>query len=277
MKAVAEDRMRMGAVSLGWSGTPLPQVFDQIRAMGGECMEINCRMEQHHGLTWDEQSAARVRAWAEAAGVWISGISGYNDFAQENLDALPYEVERLMEACRLASDLGVGIVRAFPGDLKPGMTPETSWSAQVAGFQQAARLAEPLGVSLAIENHGLLLNDGLLLGRLVSDIGADNVGLTLDTGNFCWAGHSLDRAQADFEAMLPHVINVHIKDGIWQDGSFEFVPAGQGELPLTMWMATLAEAGYRGAVCSEFEGAGDFVEGTRSSLDFLLSIGRGRP
>ncbi|MEA3336746.1 MAG: sugar phosphate isomerase/epimerase family protein [Chloroflexota bacterium] len=272
MEAVIEDQMRIGAVSLGWSGTPLPQVFDQVRAMGGECLEINYRTEQHHDLAWDERSAAKMRAWAEAAGVWISGISGYNDFAQENLTALPHEVERLLEACRLASNLGVNIVRAFPGDLKPGLTLAASWSTQIAGFQQAARLAEPLGVSLAIENHGRLLYDGPLLARLVNDIGADNVGLTLDTGNFCWAGHSLVQAQADFEAMLPHVVNVHIKDGIWQDGNFEFVPAGQGELPLTLWLDTLVEAGYRGAVCSEFEGAGDFLQGTRSSLEFLLSV-----
>ena len=35
--------MKIGAVSLGWAGQPLPQVMDEIAAMGGECIEINGR------------------------------------------------------------------------------------------------------------------------------------------------------------------------------------------------------------------------------------------
>ena len=45
--------MKIGAVSLGWSGQPLPQVMDEIAAMGGECIEINGRSGLHAGLTLD--------------------------------------------------------------------------------------------------------------------------------------------------------------------------------------------------------------------------------
>ncbi len=263
--------MQIGAISLGWRGTPLPQVFEDLRAMGGTCVELNSRPGLHAGLVLDRQTIPQVRAWAEGAGVRISGVSGYNDFAQTAPSALDVEVERLLGACRLAAELGAGVVRAFVGDAKPGLTLEGAWPAVVTGLQRAAQLAEPLGVTLAVENHGTLVNDGAALAALVREVAAANVGLTLDTGNFCWAGRSLVQMQADVAASLPHVVNVHIKDGIWQDGAFEFVPAGEGALPLTEWLAALGRRGYSAAVCSEFEGSGDFLEGTRRSVAQLAA------
>jgi sugar phosphate isomerase/epimerase len=268
--------MKIGAVSLGWSGQPLPQVMDEIAAMGGECVEINSRSGLHAGLILDDRTAAQVRGWAASSGVQISAVSGYCDFAQTEQAVVAREVKRLMVACRAASALGVGVIRAFSGDLKPGLTLEAAWPWLAAGLQQAARQAEPLGVTLAIENHGRLLNDGPALARLIREVGASNVGVTLDTGNFAWAGHGPAQVQADFEAALPHIVSVHVKDGVWRKpaggapADFEFVPAGSGQLP--DWLKALAGRGYQGAVCSEYEGGGDFGEGTRASIAYLKTI-----
>ncbi len=129
-------------------------------------------------------------------------------------------------------------------------------------------------MTLAVENHGRLLNDGPALARLVREVAAANVGITLDTGNFAWAGHTADQVRADFAAVLPYVVNVHVKDGIWRQNaaasvSFEFAPAGSGQLPLSAWLDALAAADYGGGICSEYEGAGDFREGTRLSIAYL--------
>jgi sugar phosphate isomerase/epimerase len=276
---IEEETMKIGAVSLGWSGMPLPQVMDEIAAMGGECIEINSRPGLHAGLTLEAGNAEQVRGWATAAGLTISAVSGYCDFAQADKVALAREVERLMVACRAASALDVGVVRAFSGDVKPGLTLEAAWPWLVAGVQQAARQAEPLGVILAIENHGRLLNDGPALVRLIREAGATNVGVTLDTGNFAWAGHTPAQVSADFVAVLPYTVSVHVKDGLWRAGAaggasstFEFAPAGSGQLPLVEWLQALAGRDYQGAVCSEYEGSGDFREGTRLSIAYLKTI-----
>ncbi len=269
--------MKIGAVSLGWSGRPLPQVMDDIAAFGGQCIEINGRPGLHAGLILDDASAGQVRAWAAAAGLTISAVSGYCDFAQADRAAREREVERLMVACRAAHALGVGVVRSFSGDAKPGLTLDAAWPWLAAGLQEAARRAAPLGVTLAIENHGRLLNDGPALARLIGEIGAANVGVTLDTGNFAWAGHDLAQVRADFEAVLPHIASLHVKDGVWRvaaggtAAAFEFVPAGSGQLPVAEWLAALAARGYGGAVCSEYEGGGDFREGTRASIAYLAA------
>jgi len=124
-------------------------------------------------------------------------------------------------------------------------------------------------VTLGIENHGRLINDGPALVRLVDEIGADNLGFTIDTGNFAWAGHNPAQVRADFEAVAPRAVNVHIKDGVWTDGDFTFVTAGEGDLPLAWLIETLVTGGYNKTICSEYEGTGDFTECTAKSIAYL--------
>jgi sugar phosphate isomerase/epimerase len=261
--------MKVGAVSLGWGNTPLQTIFEQLSDLGGECVEINGRPGRHAGLTLNNKTIPQVRQWAEAAGLEITGISGYCDFARMERQAIDEEIERLLASCRVASDMGVKIVRAFVGDLKAGYTFETFRPQIVDAFQQAAQEAKRLGVILAVENHGRLVNNGPALARLIEDIAASNLGVTLDTGNFCWAGHTLAQAEQDFKAVLPYVVNVHIKDGVWQDGEFKLVPAGQGELNIAALLTQLAERSYQGAIQNEYEGPADFLESTRHSIAYL--------
>lgn len=258
----------VGAVSLGWSGTPLERVLAELREMGGESIEMNSEPGLH-GLTIESTTAARVRSMAEQAEVAIVAVSGYNDFAQPDPASLEGEVQRLLGACRLAGWLNVPVVRAFAGEPKPGQSLEDLWPRIVEGFRRAAPSARAAGVTLAIENHGRLLNDGRQLARLVQEVNEPNVRLTLDTGNFSWAGHDPLTTAGDLEAALPYAVNVQVKDGVWRDGTFEFVPAGDGELPLGSLIAKLVARGYGGPISSEYEGSGDFREGTRRSITWL--------
>ena len=264
--------MKVGAVSLGWSGVSLPVIFEQLAGMGGECIEINGNTQRHHGVTLDGATIPQVRKWAADTGLTIGSVSGYCDFALTAAALLDAEIERLLTSCRVAAKMEVPVVRAFVGDVKPGVTLPIVRDNIVTAFRQACDKAAALGVTLGIENHGRLINDGPALAALVEDVGASNLGFTIDTGNFAWAGHDAAQVQADFAAVLPYIVNVHIKDGVWTEGGFPFVPAGEGELPLVWLLEQLAERGYQGMVSSEFEGAGDFVEGTRRSVAYLKRI-----
>lgn len=261
--------MDVGATSLGWSGVGLPVVFEDLRALGGNCIELNSRPGLHDGLVIADDDIDRVQRWASEAGVTITSIAGYNDFAQPDADALDREVERLLDACRLASQLGVDIVRAFTGEPAPGRTLSSVWPCIVEGFQRAGEGAQALGVTLAIENHGRLLNDGPLLATLVGEIRSHDVGLNVDTGNFSWGGHDLVQTWDDFEAVLPLAVNVHIKDVRWHSGSPEFVPAGAGALDIARVLARLEQLEYGGVVLSEYEGPPPFRDGTGQSIAFL--------
>jgi L-ribulose-5-phosphate 3-epimerase len=259
----------IGATSLAWGKAPLPDVFAGLRQVGGDCVELNLRPGQHDGLTLDTAVAPRVRDWATEAGLRIGSVAGYNDFAVRDAEGLQTEIDRLIDACRIASALEVGIVRAFVGDQQPGLTFDDVRPAVVEAFRRVLREAEPLGVTLALENHGRLLNDGPTLAGLVRELDSPHVRSTLDTGNFAWAGHNLAQVERDYAAMLPQTVSVHVKDGVWDGERFTFVPAGDGELPLAALLAQLVANGYDGPICSEYEGAGDPIAGTERSIAYL--------
>ncbi len=264
--------VHIGAVSLGFSGTPLPQVFQMLAEMEATCVEINGNTERHHGIALDSTTIPQVLRWAKDAGLTIGSLSGYCDFAMTDDAALEVEINRLMETCRAAAEMQVPIVRAFAGDVKPGLTFDMVRRPMIAAFRKASALAGILGVTLGIENHGRLVNDGPALAAMVEEVGADNLGFTLDTGNFAWAGHNPAEVRADFEAVLPRVVSLHIKDGVWAKDGFDFVPAGDGELPLAWIIDALLARGYQGNIYSEYEGAGDRREGTHRSIAYLKTI-----
>lgn len=264
--------MNVGATSLGWGRTSLPQVFERLRAMGGECVELNSQKGLHAGLILDDSAIPKVRSWAADAGITIGSVGGYNDFACTDPAALDDEVSLLLGACRIASELDVPIVRAFVGEPKPGLALPNVRPYIIEAFRRASKQAEALGVKLAIENHGQLLNDGKELAEMVREIDAPNVGVTLDTGNFSSDGHDPAQTRSDFQAVLPYAISVHVKDGVWAGEDFEFVPAGEGDLDLRGLMQQLAGEGYEGPIYSEYEGSGDFETGTGRSIAYLREL-----
>ena len=259
----------VGAVSLGWSGTPLPEVFSELAAMGGTCVEVNGNSERHHGIALNAGTAHQILEWANNAGLTIRSLSGYCDFALTDEEALETEIARLMATCRAASEMQVPVVRTFVGDVKPGMTLASVRRPMIAALRKSCALAGVLGVTLGIENHGRLINDGPALAALVDEVGVDNLGFTIDTGNFAWAGHDATQVRADFQAVLPRAVSVHIKDGVWIEGGFEFVPAGAGDLEIDWLIGQLKARAYEGPLYSEYEGTTDFRQSTRRSIAYL--------
>jgi sugar phosphate isomerase/epimerase len=264
--------MKLGAVSLGWSGKSLPTVFQTIASMGGDCVDINGNTEKHHSITILHQTASMITNWAADTGLVISSMSGYNDFAKTNSEQLQLEIERLLTTCRAASEIEVPLVRAFVGDIKQNITLDTVRDHIIQAFRIVAQEAAKLGITLGIENHGHLVNDGPILASLLTEIDVDNLGITLDTGNFAWGGHNATQVREDFNVLIPYIVCLHIKDGIWTEDGFKFLPAGEGDLPLFWLLEKLQSSGFNGPVYSEFEGQGDFETGTAVSLKHLKEI-----
>jgi sugar phosphate isomerase/epimerase len=258
----------VGATSLGWGHAPLNRVFDELAELGGEVVEVNSRPGQH-GITLEGPQVSQVRRWALSSGITISSVAGYNDFAAPVGVALDAQIDRLMTACQIAAGLEAPVVRAFAADATEGVEVEAIWPQVVGAFQRVAERVGPLGVTVGIENHGRLVNDGAMLARLVGEIGSDRVGLNVDTGNFAWAGHDREHTRQDLAAALPKAVNVHIKDLVWEGDGSRFVAAGDGSIGVADIVQQLQDRGYQGALLSEYEGSDSHLDGTKRSIAFL--------
>jgi len=264
--------MHIGFVSLGMSCYPLREVLRTAMSIGCEAMELNGRATVHNNLWNAPVNYAAIMTHIAESGVVASSLGGYSDFAQPTDEGLQQQFEQFVDYCRIARAMDIPVVRAFAGDVREGHTLDQLYPRIVAGFKEVMMCIAGWGLTVGIENHGRLINHGDYLWSLLQDVGSASLGITLDTGNFCWAGHSIETAHRFFEKLAPRVVNVHVKDGKFVDGQFVLLPAGRGDLDLGGLLRTLYAAGYDGAVLSEFEGQGDFILSTQESVTHLKAL-----
>ncbi len=225
-------------------------------------------------------SAKRTRSEAipsqiAASGVTPTSLGGYSNFAQRTEEGLAAQVEQLVGYCPVARQMNIPVVRAFAGDPAEGHTLDELYPHMVAGFKAVTARVASWGIKIGIENHSRLINDGDQLYSLIHDVGSPILGMTIDTGNFCWAGHSLETAHRFFEKLAPLAVNVHVKDGKFVAGEWVLVPAGRGDIDLPGLFASLKAVGYDGPVLSEYEGQADFAASTVEGVAYLRGLRNG--
>jgi sugar phosphate isomerase/epimerase len=269
--------IKIGITSLGMKGIPLPQAIQKMVRFGAECTELNGRPGCHPEITWEsEADYETARALLADAGIAATSLGGYCDFAQADDDALEEQIAGFVGYCQRAARLGIPIVRAFAGDVKQGHTLADFEGRIVEAYIELIRRIGDLPVAIGIENHGRLANDGHFLHRLIETVASPKLGMTIDTGNFYWAGHPPERADAFIELLAPYTLNVHVKDVAYRDGKPTFVPAGRGVVDVPRLYALLERSGYTGAIVSEYEGKGPYDEGTLESVAYLRGLRDGK-
>ena len=95
------------------------------------------------------------------------------------------------------------------------------------------------------------------LKRTILDVGLENIGVGLDTGNLILYGKANPLDALD--VIGPYVRSVHAKDGLWPTDPTKLgkeVPIGEGRVDFPRVIAGLWKAGYRGALTIEREISG---------------------
>ena len=112
------------------------------------------------------------------------------------------------------------------------------------------------------------------LKRAILDVGSDNIGVGLDTGNLILYGKA--RPLDALDLIGPHVRSVHAKDGLWPSDPTKLgkeVPIGEGLVDFPRVIARLREFGYRGAISIEREISGPRqIEDIRKEKIYLEKI-----
>lgn len=265
--------MKIGVTSLGMRGLALPEAIQKMKQFGAECTELNGRPGCHPGLLWENEADFETAKTLFAdAGIAVTSLGGYNDFAQFDDAALQAQVEGFIGYCRRAVRLGIPVVRAFAGDVKEGHALEDFARRITEAFVEVAGRVADLPVRIGIENHGRLANDGVFLRNLIETVASPKLGMTIDTGNFYWAGHGPETVDRFIRLLAPYTLNVHVKDIVYRTNQTVFVPAGRGMVDLPRLFRLLEAHGYAGAIVSEYEGEGTYDLGTLESVAYLRGL-----
>ncbi len=227
---------------------PIGVVTDEISRSLPEALEIAqawglSRFELREGgthrfpaLTPDEVAEvedvlrAGGRVTAVSPGVFTEAIDDEAAHRRALEDTLPRTFE-------LAARFGCPLVIVF-GFERAADEPHANRARVLATFERAASLAADAGIRLAVENEpGFWVDRPAASAALLDE--ADHPGLALnwDPANLHWGGHLPTRA--DFDAVLPHLANLHVKDFTPNRPEAPWLPVGEG---ITPWAEILAWA-----------------------------------
>jgi sugar phosphate isomerase/epimerase len=189
--------------------------------------------------------------------------------------------EDIRHSLEFAAGAGVPVVATGEGHLPDGMSIEEALDILRPKFERLVSVAERCKVYLAIEPHGSLSLSPGGLEKIISLAPSPWLTINYDTANprrAAYVGISRDAFEwksdkaggGDEVAMLDPVVDkvshVHIKDVVGRNA----VVLGRGEVRLQELVMMLNQAGYKGALSYETEGAQDANESQRMAEESLV-------
>jgi sugar phosphate isomerase/epimerase len=126
----------------------------------------------------------------------------------------------------------------------------------VVMLKKAVRVAEDLGVTLAIENHIDFTTEEIV--QILDRVGSENLKVNFDTGNALRLFEDPVQAARN---VAPYCVATHTKDVAFRKGgwplerfpSWPSVPAGEGDVDLLSVARVLDDAGFTGSLAIEMD------------------------
>jgi sugar phosphate isomerase/epimerase len=216
----------------------------------------------------DEETELRqVKKQLADAGLQLAVYSIGNDFFQPDATERARELADLKHGVDVANQLGVNLVRVFSGSHREGYTLEQGLGWILDGLSAGADYARQHGITLALENHGLIAGRSDQVRDIIEQVNSPALRANLDTGNFLLVGQDPVDAARELAALvaLVHLKDfrragpddtVHVYHGL--DGAaYTGTVPGEGMVDLPAVVRSLREARYDGWLSLEFEGSAD--------------------
>jgi sugar phosphate isomerase/epimerase len=218
--------------------------------------------------------AEKIRAICAKHGLKPCTVACDADFVQPDKNEFDRWV-RWGEYCgALSARLGLEVVKYFAGEPKEGLTDGQIVDFMINGSKELAAIGEKYDVAFAEENHGSFTNRPEVQRRIVDAVGSPRVGVCIDSSNYRWYGHSLEKVHRIFREMAPYTLHVHAKDGDGSAGAmgdYKATALGEGEIDIALMLRQLADNNYAGDLVIEYEGP-EGEAGVRRSLAYLQGL-----
>ncbi len=208
--------------SMAFDGYPLETALDELAALHVQYVEpASVEKVFQHLLEEDfcDARAAWLKAEMAARHLACVSLSAHIDLTQRD------SIDRFRRRLEFASAIGAKIVNTIAG-------PAEGTDGFRVNIAVIGRRAADLGLTLALENHGDLVNRGSQIVEFVRKVGMPSVRVNYDTGNaWYYAKGSIDPA-AELAQVAPVVAHVHLKSPQIADGLMRWVALGEGELDM---------------------------------------------
>ena len=225
---------------------PLEEAFSLLAGVGYDGVEV-CISDRHHRATPEQMDAvrrAKLRGLLEQHGLGVPALFLLGSVYTPDDEAHRANLERARVCAQLARDLGM----REPPVLATGFGGKRDeWDAirprMVQLLGDWADLAAQEDFVLAGEAHcGAAVYNSGRIASLLSEVNDPRVRLHFDVVHLFLAGEPIEQAVA---TLVPWTAHTHITDAIrHDDGSFQLVLLGDGDLDSLAYMRAMKAAGW---------------------------------
>jgi sugar phosphate isomerase/epimerase len=208
--------------SMAFDGYPLETALDELAGLGVRYVEpASVDKVFQHLVEEDfcEAKAAWLREEMAARGLACVSLSAHMDLTQSD------SVERFCRRLEFAKVIGASIVNSIAG-------PTGNLEGFCANIPHIAERAGALGLTVALENHGDLLDREQQILDFIRDTGHPVVRVNYDTGNAWYYAKGKIDPTAELAMLAPVVAHVHMKTPKIEAGLMRWVALGEGILDL---------------------------------------------
>ena len=203
---------KLGLIHYNYASKSLDDFLKFTSETGFSYVELQIGDVWNSDVANPEENAEVVGAHVESYGLQVSALAAGNDFVVLDEETLQSQVARMERIAGLAKRLGCSVLRTEGGTAAKDAVPESRWVEAMAGcLTRCLEFAERDEVYLAVDNHGIVTNDGDLQVELFERVGSKYVGANMDTMNYRWAGHDLETVGRYYEIVAPYTLHTHLK------------------------------------------------------------------
>ena len=241
----------------------------QIAAHGFESIELFAT--RSHFDYHDDAAIAELGRWLRETGLTLNSIHApitdvFGGHGPRTTYSTAVSANDRRAAAIRETEAALGIARTIPFDVMvlhlgtpTGMngtngmnnTDDNQRAAAIRSLEEICRLAEPLGVRVAVEVIPNRLSDPASLVRMLDDdLEGTRTGICLDFGH----AHLMGEVADAVETVAEHIIATHIHDNHGRED--EHLVPYQGSIPWDQALVTMQKIGYEGTYLMELAGTG---------------------
>lgn len=245
---------------------PFKKALHTAAELGASGVEIDARQEVlPRDIT--QTGVRQLRKMLDDRNLRVCAISFRTRNGYDVSQDIDRRVSATKEALQFAYKLGAPVVINQVGRV-PAESSGPQWDQLVQVLADIGRFGQHVGAWLAAETG---TEEGADLARLIAALPPGSLGVNLDPGNLVINGYSVAAA---IEALGPHIMHVHAKDGVRDlaQGRGLEVPLGRGSVDFPELIGSLEEHQYRGFYTIERQQSNDPAFEIGQAVKYLTSL-----
>jgi sugar phosphate isomerase/epimerase len=233
-----------------WSWKAILESADTLGYAGLELRGIAGEMDLPKVPEFQGSRLAETKRDLAALGIVISDLGASSRMHEKEPAVREKQLDEGRRFIDLAQALSVPYVRMFGDKLPPDEPKEEVMKRVVEGFQQMSAYAKAADVTVIIESHGDFTRSADL-EAILTRVGSDAFALLWDAHHTFVAGK--ESPAETWKSLGRYVRHTHLKDSVPEGAERRYVLTGTGQVPVKEQVRVLAQAGYKGFYCFEWE------------------------